>query len=72
MCSFYWELLWALSIVPRIAHKTYKPVDLFLFIKELVVDEMGKGCAEASQEAALATNRFYTDLRGVEKALEVV
>ena len=72
VCSFHWELSWALSVVPRIAHKTYKPVDLFLFIKELVVDEMGKGCAEASREAALATNRFYTDLRGVEKALELV
>jgi len=60
-CSFLWELAWSLSIVPRISHKTYSPVELFLFIKNLEVEGMGNGCVEASREAALASNRFYHD-----------
>jgi len=71
-CSFLWELSWALSVVPRIAHKTYSPAEVFLFVTELEVDGMGKGCAKASREAAIASNRFYVDLRGVEKALELI
>ena len=71
-CSFLWDLSWALSVVPRIAHKTYNPVDLFMFIRDLEVEGMGKGCAEASRDAAIASSRFYVDLQGVEKALELV
>ena len=37
-CSFLWDISWALGVVPRIAHKTYNPVDLFLFIKDIKVD----------------------------------
>ena len=59
-------------MVPRIAHKTYNPVDLFLFIKDIKVDRMAEGCVEASREAAVALNMFYIDLRAVEKALELV
>ena len=58
--------------MPRIAHKTYKAVDLYLFVNDLKVEGMGIGCAEASREAALASNKFYVDLRGVERALELI
>lgn len=71
-CSFHWELSWALSVVPRIAHKTYRPVDLFLFIRDLQVAGMGKGCDQASREAALKSSKFYNDLHGVEKALALL
>lgn len=59
-------------MVPRIVHDTPKPVDLFLFIGGLEVDAMGRGCAEVSREAALALNIFYTDIRRVEKALDLI
>ena len=58
--------------MPRIAHRTYHPVDLYLFIQDLEVEGMGDGCAKMSREAALASNQFYTDLRGVEKAIELI
>ena len=71
-CSFLWELTWSFSIVPRIAHNTYNAVDLYLFIKDLEVEGMGKGCAKASRDAAAASGRFYPDIEGVDKALELI
>jgi len=71
-CSFHWDLSWALSVVPRIAHKTYSPAEVFMFITGLEVAGMGEGCAKASRTAAIASNRFYVDLRGIEKALELI
>jgi hypothetical protein len=71
-CSFLWDLAWGLSVVPRIAHKTYNPVDLFLFIGDFEVEGMANGCVKASKEAVLASNRFYRDIRGVDKALELI
>lgn len=68
-CSFHWELAWAFSVVPRIAHKTFHPLDLFLFVKELEVTGMGRGCDAASRDAALLSNKFHSDYYGVEKAL---
>ena len=71
-CSFLWDLAWYFNVVPRIAQKGYKSVKVYLFVKEFEVEGMGDGCAKASREAALDSNKFYTDIRGVEKALELI
>lgn len=71
-CSFLWELSWAMTVVPRIAHSSYSPGELFMFVKELWVDGMGTGCCEESREEALKSDRFYGHLRGVDKALRLI
>lgn len=71
-CSFHWDLAWAFSVVPRIAHKTFRPLELYLFVRDLEVTGMGKGCDTASRDAALRSNKFHSDYHGVEKALEVL
>ena len=71
-CSFHWDLSWAFSVVPRMAHKTFAPVDVYLFIKEMEVKDMGEGCAEASKEAALRSSMFFADMDGVRKAIRLL
>ena len=70
-CSFLWELSWALTVVPRIAHSSYSPGELLLFVRDLQVDGMGKGCCEESSNEALRSDRFYAHIGGVEKALRL-
>ena len=70
-CSFLWELSWALTIVPRIAHSSQSPAELFLFVKDLQVNGMGEGCCEESRDEALKSERFYAHHRGVDKALKL-
>jgi len=43
-CSFLWELSWALTVIPRIANSPYGPGELLLFVRDLQVDGMEKGC----------------------------
>jgi len=71
-CSFLWELSWALTVVPRIAHSSYSPGELLLFVRDLQVDGMGKGCVEASRGEALMSERFYAHIRGVDKAFQLI
>lgn len=70
-CSFLWELSWALTVVPRIAHSSCSPGELLLFVRDLQVDRMGKGCCEESKDEALRSDRFYAHLDGVGKALRL-
>lgn len=56
-------------MVPWIAHKTFHPLDLFLFVKELEVTGMGKGCGTVSRDAALLSNKFHSDYYSVERHL---
>lgn len=71
-CSFHWDLSWALGVVPRVAHKTFDLSSVFGFIANLRVDGMGEGCAELSRGAAVQSDKFYADFRGVTKALELI
>lgn len=71
-CSFLWEVSWALTVVPRITHSSYSPIDLLLFVRELEVEGMGRGCVEASRGAASMSDRFFTYSRGVDKALKLI
>lgn len=71
-CAFLWELSWALNVVPRIAHISHCPVELLLFVRDLEVEGMGEGCAEASRDDALRSDRFYRHTRGVDKALQLI
>lgn len=71
-CSFLWEISWALAVVPRIAHESYSPAELFEFVRSLEVEGMGKGCARASRDDALRSDRFYAYNRGVDKVLELI
>lgn len=66
------DLLWALGVVPKIAHNSYNPNNFFLTIRTLQVQGMGKGCVEASREAAVQSGRFFEDVKGVQKALELI
>lgn len=70
-CSFLWEASWALTVVPQIAHRSYSPGELLLFVRDLEVVGMGEGCAEVSREEALRSDRFYGYSRGVDKALQL-
>ena len=71
-CSFHWDLAWALGVVPRIAHKTFNLNHMFGFVMDLKVDNMGEGCTKLSKDAALDSGKFYTDIRGVNKALNLI
>ena len=71
-CTFLWEASWALTVVPQIAHKSYNPGELLLFVRDMKVEGMGEGCAEASKSEALKSDRFYGYDWGVDKALELI
>lgn len=71
-CSFLWELSWALTVILRIAHSSFNPSELLLFVRELQVDGMGTGCVEASRDAALRSDRFYVCRRGVDEVLRLI
>ena len=71
-CAFLWELSWALTVVPRIAHSSYSPGELMMFVWVLKVDGMGRGCCEGSRDEALRSDRFYAHTRGVDRALRLI
>ena len=71
-CSFLWEVSWALTVVPRIAHSSYNPGDLISFVRGLKVDGMGKGCVEMSRNEALMSDRFFAYRHAVDKALQLI
>jgi len=71
-CSFLWELSWALTVVPQIAHESHSPGKLLLFVRDMEVEGMGMGCTEASKDDALRSDRFYGYNRGVDKALQLI
>jgi hypothetical protein len=71
-CSFLWEISWALTVIPRIAHKSYSPGELLLFVRDLEVEGMEKGCVEVSRNHALMSDRFYGYSRGVDRALQLI
>jgi len=71
-CSFLWDLSWALTVIPRVSHESYTPVDVLLFVRGLEVEGMGEGCAEASRDDALRSDRFFSSSRGVDKALRLI
>jgi hypothetical protein len=71
-CSFLWEISWALTVVPRIAHKSYCPGELLVFVQGLEVEGMRKECVEASRDHALSSDRFYMHSRGVDRALQLI
>ena len=70
-CSFLWDLAWALTVVPRIAHESYSPGELLLFVRDLEVEGMAERCVKASRDDTLRSDRFYVYDRGITKAIQL-